>query len=64
MGMFKGKGAQTAKAAKIGSGRARTRATKKAAETQQGQIGAAYTQQKHSCQPYCDDPCPLAHPVA
>jgi hypothetical protein len=64
MGMFKGKGAQTAKAAKVGNGRGRTQASKTEAELQQEQIGVAYTQQKHACQDYCDDPCPLAHPAA
>jgi hypothetical protein len=64
MGMFSGRAAQTAKAAKTGNGRGRTSATVKAAETQQEGIGVRYTNQKHVCESHCDDPCPLAHPAA
>lgn len=67
MAVFKGKAGQTAKAAVQGNGRGRTTASKRAATTQQEQIGARYTQQKHECTSGpngCDSPCPLAHPAA
>lgn len=69
MGLFKGKGnsSQTVKAATTGNGRGRTTGSKKTALNQQEQIGAKYTQQKHTCttgRNGCDSPCPLAHPTA
>ena len=67
MALRGGNSRQTVKAAKTGDGRGRTTATKKAAASQQEQIGARYTQQKHECTTGangCDNPCPLAHPSA
>lgn len=62
---FKGKGAQTVKAAKVDATRTATPAKK--AKAEQEQIGVRYSDQKHECttgRNGCDSPCPLAHPTA
>jgi len=65
--LFKGKAAQTAKAAVTGGGRGRTTQSVAAATRQQEELGVRYTNQKHECTTGpngCDSSCPLAHPTA